>query len=537
MQDRKPTTGSRPRYGCHECREDTELVMSGRAFPQVRDQYELHLEECGDCRGVHRLLFSVYEDPFQAPTPARGVRADREFTAIMRRTRTEIPGPWYERLWVRGGVVALSASAAGLALTLVGLSPLPSDSGTDGSGMARIAPTTPTANLVSEDAGGIDHPAQSYARVVGGSANVTLPDELPSSGNSLPVGTTFRLDLSNSIQVALAGKVVANFTPGTELEWTQASPKLLEVRLDRGLIAMRYDRRPADPVLQVRTPVAVVRVTGTVFTVQVDSDENTVVSVLRGGVDVLDSAGNYVVAEVESGYRFDLMRSAFDDVGKIEVAAALPLSNDVGTGADALADGQIPDNWIVPGLSTTPAQRTLAMVPSRSAPTVVNLQVDPDPRRPRRNSRLEDDGEDLIEELMRDAERSRRAEVRNMLNRCRELYDDPGERYRAARCLSNFLKRHGDDPLAVEGFLLVGMLRMDYALDYAAGDQAIAEFLRRAPEHPGAELAIYRLWLSATEGGRISHALERGRAYLERYPNGRYVGQVLQRFPELKSVL
>ena len=85
----RPTTGSHPRYGCHECREDAELVMSGRAFPSVRDQYEAHLKLCRECRRVHRVLLSVYEDPFEIPTPARGVRADREFTAIVRRTRVE----------------------------------------------------------------------------------------------------------------------------------------------------------------------------------------------------------------------------------------------------------------------------------------------------------------------------------------------------------------------------------------------------------------------------------------------------------------
>jgi hypothetical protein len=92
---------------------------------------------------------------------------------------------------------------------------------------------------------------------------------------------------------------------------------------------------------------------------------------------------------------------------------------------------------------------------------------------------------------------------------------------------------YGDDPRAVEGYLLVGILRMDYALDHRAADAAFGEFLRRAPGHPRAELAMYRLWLSSTEEGRIAQALERGQRYLERYPNGKYVGKILQRFPEL----
>jgi hypothetical protein len=530
--NQRPTTGSYPRYGCHECREDAELVMSGRAFDSVREQYEVHMKECRDCRRVHRVLLAVYEDPFELPSLARGVRADREFSAIIRNARTNTREPWYERLWIRGGIVTLSAAAAALAMTLMGVSPLPATPSSS-SGMSAVQ--QPLAQTVTaRDPGGIDHPAQSYARVVGGSASVNLPHDLPSSGNTLPVGTSFDLELSESLQVALAGKVVANFTPGTELEWTHASPKLLEVRLDRGLIAMRYDRRPADPILQVRTPDAVVRVVGTVFTVQVDSDQTTVVSVLRGAVEVLDPTESHMLAEVEAGYRFDLSRSAFDDVGKIEVAAALPLSNEAGS--EELANGQVPASWIVPGLSTEPKYRNLRMVPSRDAAPTTVLRV-PAKARNRLVAAPEDDGENFLAELTRDAERSRRAEVLSKLNRCQSLYDDPTERYRTAECLSSFLKRHGNDPLATEAYLLVGMLRMDYALDYAAADIAFAEFLRRAPRHPRAELAIYRLWLSATEDGRISTAIERARAYLSLYPNGRYVGRMLHRFPELKSEL
>jgi hypothetical protein len=76
---------------------------------------------------------------------------------------------------------------------------------------------------------------------------------------------------------------------------------------------------------------------------------------------------------------------------------------------------------------------------------------------------------------------------------------------------------------------------MDYALDYKAAEVALSTFLRRAPGDPNAETAVYRMWLSAVEDGRISVALARGRQYLQRYGDGRYVGKILERFPELKS--
>jgi hypothetical protein len=406
----------------------------------------------------------------------------------------------------------------------------------------RIAPTN--------DGDGIHH-AQSYGRVVGGYAEVTPPGEQAATTNTFPVGTRFEVAVDDSLQVGLIGKIVANFTPASEIEWTTASPTLLEIEVERGVAAVRYDRRPSDPILQIRTPNAVVRVIGTVFTVQVDGASNTIVSVLRGQVEVLHPDTNRLLAEVESGYRFDVKKSTFDDVGKLEVEAALPLSNDPADGESsetlALQGGRIPTSWNVPGLPQDPQYRTLEFVPARpgSPSATVSLSSRSGKStsgalaaRPTRDTRqVEDEGEDLIERLVKDAESTRRKELRGSLETCRGLYESHETRYLAAKCLSNFIDKYGEDPLAVEGYLLVGMLRMDYALDYEAAEVAFQTFLRRAPNHPSAEFALYRMWLASTENGRISEALERGRKYLARHPNGRYVGKILQRFPELKSAL
>jgi outer membrane protein assembly factor BamD (BamD/ComL family) len=97
------------------------------------------------------------------------------------------------------------------------------------------------------------------------------------------------------------------------------------------------------------------------------------------------------------------------------------------------------------------------------------------------------------------------------------------------------MKKFGDQPEAVEGLLLLGSLRMDFAHDYQSAARNFEEFLRRAPQHPKAELARYMLMLAAIEAGYIDDALQRGRTYLRHYPDGQYVGRILQRFPELKS--
>lgn len=552
-------TNPQRRYGCHECREDAELVMSDRATSVSRDLYHLHLRQCRECRRMHRLLYALYEGPV-IPAAPTGIREEKEFHAALRRAHEETPEPWYHKLSIRAGVTALAASAAVLALALFDVTPGVADLS------SQADSTTADASKAIEDAGeaagslaakgGIDHPAQTYGRVVGGDAMVIHPEGEAANTDTFPVGTHFSVPANETLQVGVMGKIVANFTPGTEVEWTTASRNLIELTVERGIAAVRYDRRPSDPILQVRTPSAVVRVIGTVFTVEVGADDNTAVSVLRGQVEVLRPSDNGLLAEVESGNVYDVQQKFFFDVGKVEVAAALPLSNEVEDGeladpmeGEGLADGRIPASWHVPGLPDDPARRSLLYVPDKigtgqtievaksthRVPRTAAIDFEVRPPTTRRGRVAPVEGEDLLESLAADVEATRRKELKAALSNCRNLFNSHSKRYRAAKCLTDFLSQYGDDPAAVEGYLLVGMLRHDYAFDYRAAEKSFEAFLRRAPSHPSAELAHYRLWLSATEDGRISTALERGRKYLSKYENGRYVGKILQRFPELKS--
>jgi hypothetical protein len=302
-----------------------------------------------------------------------------------------------------------------------------------------------------------------------------------------------------------------------------------------------------------------VRVRGTVFTVAVDAHGGTTVSVLRGKVEVLDPENGRSLAEVEAGFRYDVAAASYRDVGRREVAAALPVSEH-GELQDTISEdgeltfddhsgvlGQIPATWTVPGLSDDPAQRTLDRVldPDPAHETSPSHAIAEPPRaasrvtaKPTGAAVAGDDGEaatlELIDRQLR-RERERKSVVEGRLERCRELQAEPETRFRAARCLGDFMKEFGDQPEAVEGLLLLGTLRMDFAHDYQSAARNFEEFLRRAPQHPKAELARYMLMLAAIEAGYIDDALQRGRTYLRHYPDGQYVGRVLQRFPELKS--
>ncbi len=564
------------RYGCQEARDDAELVMGNRATAEVRGLFDSHLRGCRDCRQMNRLLYAVYEGPVVPLSPTSttpgvtpSLAEDKEFHAILRRMRSEKPAPWYHTLTLRAGVGALACSAAALALTLAGVTPASFGLGSDDddssvSGVAR-ADIGGTGGSFSGDTGersSIRHAAQAYGRVVGGSAVMIDSDGDASRSSTFEVGTRFEVDANESLQIGLLGKMVANATPGSKVTWVKGSASLVELQIDQGMLAVRYDREASDPILQVRTPTAVIRVVGTVFTVQVEEGEGSAVSVLRGQVEILDPTTNQTVAEVESGDRYDVAKGNYDTVGRFEVQSALPISVDAAAGAAGAAGGsleaRVPSSWHVPGLPTDLQNRTLAYVPERSRTGVIEgpsirvmgtggnsahassgvserqpeaLPIKPPARR------VENDGDDIIADLMKGAATARRKELLAALANCRDLYATNDTRYLAATCIGKFLGAYDDHPLAAEAYLLRGMLRMDYALDYKTAEMDLKTYLRRAPNGRQVEKANYRLWLSATEDGRITVALDRARAYLDAYPNGRFVGKIIQRFPELKSSL
>ncbi len=549
--------------------------MGNRATAEVRALFDNHLRGCRDCRQMNRLLYALYEGPVVPQTPALtpgqtpgqtasrtpGLAEEKEFHSILRRMRDEKPAPWYHTFTLRAGVGVLACSAAALALSLAGVTPASlgftsDDSATSASGVAR-ADMGGTGGSFSGDSGersSIRHAAQAYGRVVGGSAVMVDSDGDASRSNTFEVGTRFEVDDNESLQIGLLGKMVANATPGSKVTWVKGSASLVELQIDQGMLAVRYDRDASDPILQVRTPTAVVRVVGTVFTVQVEEDEGSAVSVLRGQVEILDPATNQTVAEVESGDRYDVAKGNYDTVGRFEVQSALPISMDAAAGGSL--EARVPASWHVPGLPTDLKSRTLAYVPERSRTGVIEgpsirvmgtggastrssspqPQPEPLPIKPAAR-RVENDGDDIIADLMKGAATARRKELLAALANCRDLYATNDTRYLAATCIGKFLKEYDDHPLAAEAYLLRGMLRMDYALDYKTAEVDLKTYLRRAPNGRQVEKAYYRLWLSATEDGRISVALERAGAYLDAYPNGRFVGKIIQRFPELKSSL
>lgn len=568
------------RYGCLECHEDSELAVADRLHPAAADRYRGHLRGCADCRRMNQLLEAVYRGPDPAASgvsPLRLTSRDREFAEILRRVPGERPLPWYQRAIHTAGVVALTTTCAALAIALVIGPPEPVLEDSQLAGISAALPGTRVSRIIEDTAEGpaitsddepasvAPHQAQvDYGRVIAGRGFLSARgDGPPVLTDTFTVGTRFSVEptrageASQSLQVGLLGRILANFEPGTEIEWTQASPSALDLTLERGHIAVRYERQPADPVLNIHTPSALVRVVGTVFTVEVDAEGSTNVAVLRGKVEVLNPEDQAFVADVQAGYRFELARATYADVARNDVRVAMPLSDEMPGSRELLpgtvlsaADGTIPASWVVPGLPAAASLRRLENIlahtslpaPRSERATATDLRTLTDRKPPRRYTgqlaaAKADDGQALIDKLVRDHNEARREEGRAALERCKNLYSSAQTRYLSARCLTRFLAEHGDDEDLVEGHLLVGILRMDFANDYPAATLAFERFLERAPTHPEAELARYRLWLAGIENGDIHAAIDRGREYLRLYPNGKYAGKILQRFPRLVSEL
>lgn len=512
----------RKQYGCFEFREESDLVVAGRANASSMDRYQRHRAACPSCNRHHQIVAALYEGPRLNRGPDPLAQAD-EFAAIVKRSA-------YERRAERSKSVARRVGiAAGVATVLFGALAFGSAQRSGGESTQAIAATQ------LAEPGALDHHAQAFGRVIAGEGDLIGPDDRPHTSGSFSVETSIRAPGPDDLQVVFAGTILTNFEPGSRAEWTHASPELVELDLEQGMLAIRYDRADEDPILQIATPTATVRVVGTVFTVAVAADGATVVSVLRGQVEVLEARSSKVLATVDAGYRFDVRDSTFADVTRTEVAAAMPLSDD--------KSGQVPRTWFVPSLDGT--DRALERVPLHPDEDELVLEEpgpDANVRAPRRPGKaVHSEGGDVLDELLAAADDEQiveRSPMKRALHRCQDLYDDPETRYRASACLTHFFREHRGEPGAYEALVLIGILRMDYAHDYTAATHDLEAFLAKAPsDHPKAELAYFRLWLAATEDGDIPDAISRGRTYLNRYPQGEFVGRLLRRMPELKSEL
>lgn len=319
-------------YGCHEFREDAERVIAGRAHPELAALYEIHRLHCLVCDRHHHRLAAVYRVPRSRLGPDERAR-EHEFAAILAR-RGELEHQERGDAWRRrasgAGIAVLATTAAALALSLLipnlgeRVFGLPVGERIE---LAEHEHGFGAARVQIPERAMIEHRAQGFGRIIGGIALLIDDEGRHTSGDSFTVGTEIAAT-DDSVQIALLGRLLANLVPGTHAKWRSASPELVEFGLSRGTLAVRYERHPEDPILQIRTPDAIVRVVGTVFTVSVDPRGSSSVAVLRGEVEIVDPRSHRLIAEVGAGARFDTFDGSTASLGRSEVAAALPVADE-----------------------------------------------------------------------------------------------------------------------------------------------------------------------------------------------------------------
>jgi len=103
---------------------------------------------------------------------------------------------------------------------------------------------------------------------------------------------------------------------------SSATENFLEMELDMGRLAVEFDGGTGK-MLDVRTPDSIVRVRGTVFTVEVIPMGGTQVSVLEGHVDVVSLGGASQVVEVGEGRMVSVPGERLQDLGDEQRALAM----------------------------------------------------------------------------------------------------------------------------------------------------------------------------------------------------------------------
>ncbi|MFO8072894.1 MAG: FecR domain-containing protein [Polyangia bacterium] len=286
---------------CRRARRD--LLAEDRLDAVGRGRLELHLRRCPQCRSLAEGLARVESggEPIEELSAERARKIyDRLLPAVhhLAVEREHRPTGLRRFAALAWSVGALAAAAALVVWIAVGENP-----NSAGEASAVVAARSPAgAEREAVETSGVIDRSQGSIRVDGRPFGDSR-DRFPvTSGTrvALDEGSSVAFRLGDTARVALAG----------ESEWRveRSTETLVEMMLERGKLAIDFDGR-LGRMLDVRTPDSLVRVRGTLFTVEVAPDSATRIGVLDGHVEVvpLGRAGSTVelsagdLAEIPSG--------------------------------------------------------------------------------------------------------------------------------------------------------------------------------------------------------------------------------------------
>lgn len=273
-----------------------DLLRRDRLDAVERGKLDLHLRRCESCREAAEGLFALESlDLGLEPVSDDHGRAiyDRLIPAVHQiavdlRPENGKPGSRFTLAFNFG----LAAAAAVVVAVVIGIVKF------------GAVPTAAPA--------GVETVAQTDVVPV----DVALPGILDRSEgtvlvNSVDVGSSEgSFDISTGTEIAVEDGASINFRIGNEARvamvgntrWriSAATETLLEMELDMGRMAVEFDGTRGR-MMDIRTPDSLVRVRGTVFTVEVIPTGGTHVSVLEGRVDVVSLGSDGQMIELGEG--------------------------------------------------------------------------------------------------------------------------------------------------------------------------------------------------------------------------------------------
>ncbi len=260
-----------------------------------RGQFDVHLRRCAGCRGIAEK-FSVIEsgigevaemDEFRKRAVyAQLVPLVNEIANDVGKKRFPIRLPRPRPVFAFGA--ALAAAAVVVVLTVV-----------------RTAPDTSTGEE-SEQSGAVSLTARADAVHEAlidrreGTVHIDTDKDVTSGRFKAKKDTRivvekdarFSFRISDLARIALSG--------GTDWQLMASTDTYLAIHLERGRLAVEFDGS-SGRVLEVTTPDSLVRVKGTIFTVEALADGETRVGVIEGLVEVVSRRGETKTSEVKEG--------------------------------------------------------------------------------------------------------------------------------------------------------------------------------------------------------------------------------------------
>jgi tetratricopeptide (TPR) repeat protein/ferric-dicitrate binding protein FerR (iron transport regulator) len=326
----------------YDCRHSLrDLTRQDQLDAILLAHLELHLRRCESCRKLKEQLDFVEAGiPKVPPIDATRQQAiyNRLLPVVNEIVGEKSPLRRRGRSWPfqlkEYGLVGLAACAAAVMLVLALWWPM-SSTGPGSSSMTAVAPTLEQeAATVLEDphfllSSVIDHLEGSIT--VDGRSGETLDQFSVKAGTLIATNPDSRVGfrMGDTAKVALMGE--------GHFEVTRLSPTAIGMKLNRGRLAVEFDGRIGQ-TMEVETPDSLVRVKGTVFTVEVLELGGTLVGVVEGLVEVVPRRGTSL-EPVELTADQSCIVPSSGEVMSLEdeqraLAAALPdvvLGEDMGT--------------------------------------------------------------------------------------------------------------------------------------------------------------------------------------------------------------